>query len=63
MQNDSKQLVNIKKNIHGTKYMSYFIKEDQLLGKYNKIWGKISNNIKEVYKKVFDKKTVYHGKY
>ena len=42
-----------------TKCMSFFIKDDKLLGKYNEIWEKVRNNIK----KEFDSEPVYNGKY
>ena len=29
-----------------TKYMSFFIKDNELLEKYNKIWDNISNSMK-----------------
>ena len=37
-----------------TKYMSFLIKGNELLEKYNKIWNKVSN----IMKKVFDSETV-----
>ena len=42
-----------------TKCMSFLIKDDKLLEKYNKIWKKVSNIIKEE----FDSNPVYHEKY
>ena len=42
-----------------TKYMFFFIKDDELLEKYNKIWEKAKNSIK----KEFDSKPVYNEKY
>ena len=42
-----------------TKYMSVFIKDDELLEKYNEIWKKASNSIK----KEFDSEPVYDEKY
>ena len=42
-----------------TKYMSFLIKDDELLKKYNKIWEKVKNGIK----KSFDIKLVYNEKY
>ena len=30
-----------RKDFDETKYMSFFIKDDELLGKYNEIWEKI----------------------
>ena len=34
------------KRFNKTKYMAFFDK-NELLGKYNKIWGKVSNKIKK----------------
>ena len=42
-----------------TKYMSFLIKNDKLIEKYNKIWEKIRNSIK----KEFDNEPVYNEKY
>ena len=42
-----------------TKYMSFLIKDDELLGKYNKILEKVSNSIE----KRFDSEPVYNKKY
>ena len=42
-----------------TKYMSFFIKDDKLLEKCNKIWEKVKSSIK----KEFVRKPVYHEKY
>ena len=39
-----------------TKSMSFLIKADELLEKYNKIWDKVSN----VFKKGFDSEPVYN---
>ena len=36
-----------KKKINETKYISFLIKDDELLEKYNKIWDKVSNSIKK----------------
>ena len=36
-----------KKRFDKTNYMSFLIKDNELLEKYNKIWDKISNNIKK----------------
>ena len=35
-----------KKRFDKTNYMSFLIKDNELLEKYNKIWDKISNNTK-----------------
>ena len=42
-----------------TKYMSFSIKHDELLEKYNEIWEKVKNSIK----KEFDVEPVYNEKY
>ena len=42
-----------------TKYMSFLIKDDELIEKYNEIWGKIKNSIK----KELDSEPVYNEKY
>ena len=39
--------------------MSFLIRDDELLGKYNKIWEKVKNSIK----KEFDSEPVYKEKY
>ena len=39
--------------------MSFLIKDDELLEKYNKIWVKVKNNLKTV----FDSEPVYNEKY
>ena len=35
------------KDFDETKYMSFLIKDDELLEKYNEIWGKVKNIIKK----------------
>ena len=42
-----------------TKCMSFLIKDEKVIVKYNKIWKKVSNIIK----KEFDSKDVYNKKY
>ena len=42
-----------------TKYISFLIKVDELLEKYNEIWEKVNNNSK----KEFDSKPVCNEKY
>ena len=37
------------KSFNETKYMSFLIRDDKLLEKYNKIWDKVSNSIKKVF--------------
>ena len=46
-------------DFHETKYMSLLIKDDELLEKYNKSFGKIKNSIKTE----FDSQRVYNDKY
>ena len=41
------------------KYMSFLIKDDKLLEKYNEIWEKVKNSLK----KDVDSEPVYNGKY
>ena len=45
--------------IDETKYISFFIKDDELSKKYNKIWKKAKNAID----KEFDSAPVYNEKY
>ena len=42
-----------------TKYISFLIKDDKLLEKYNEIWEKVKNSLK----KEFDSEPVYNEKY
>ena len=42
-----------------TKYMSFLIKDNELLEKHNEIWEKVKNNLK----KEFDREPVYNEKY
>ena len=39
--------------------MSFLIKDDELIEKYNEVWEKVENNIK----KEFGSETVYNEKY
>ena len=48
-----------RKYFDETKYMSFLIKDDELLKKYNEIWEKVKNIIK----KEFDSEPVYNEKY
>ena len=48
-----------KRNFDKIKCMSFLKKDDKLLEKYNKIWNKVSNCIKEG----FDSDPVYNEKY
>ena len=42
-----------------TKYISFLIKDDELLEKYNEIWEKVKNSLK----KEFNSEPVYKEKY
>ena len=46
-------------NLDESKYMSFLIKDDELLEKYNETWEKVSKSIK----KEFDSEPVYKEKY
>ena len=48
-----------RRDFDETKYISFLIKDDELLEKYNEIWEKVRNSIK----KEFDSKPVYCEKY
>ena len=48
-----------RKEFDETKYMSFLIKGDELLEKYNEIWEKVKNIIK----KEFDSESVHNEKY
>ena len=48
-----------RKKIVETKYMSFLMKDNKLLEKYNEIWGKVS----KVIKKRFVSEPVYNEKY
>ena len=48
-----------RKDFDETKYMSFLIKEDEMLEKYNEIWETFSNTIK----KGFDSESVYNEQY
>ena len=47
-----------RKNFDKTAYMSFLIRDNKLLEKYNGIWDKVS----KVIKKGFDNELVYHEK-
>ena len=49
----------IKRDFDKSECMSFLIKDEKLLEKYNKIWKKFNNSIK----KEFDSKPVYNRKY
>ena len=36
-----------RKNFDETEYMTFLIKDDELLEKYNEIWEEVKNNIKK----------------
>ena len=48
-----------RKDFDKTNYMSFLIKSDELLEKYNEIWEKVNINIK----KIFNSEPVYNKKY
>ena len=48
-----------RKDFNETKYISFLIKDDELLEKYNEIWEKVKNSLK----KGFDGEPVYNEKY
>ena len=48
-----------KRDFDETRYMSFLIKDDEFLEKYNEIWVKVKNSIK----KDFDSEPVYNEKY
>ena len=48
-----------RKNFDETKYMSFLLKNDKLLEKYNEIWNKVNNTIK----KGVDSESLYNEKY
>ena len=46
-------------NFNEIKYMSFLIKDNELLEKYNEIWDKVS----KIIKKGFDSEPVYNDEY
>ena len=51
-----------RRDFDETKYMSFLIKDDELLEKYNGIWEKVENSIKNEFdsdKSEFDSEPVY----
>ena len=48
-----------RRNFNKTKYISFLIKDEKLLEKYNEIWRKVSS----IVKKEFDSNPVYNEKY
>ena len=48
-----------RKGFDETRSMSFLIKDDELLEKYNEIWEKVKNSLK----KNFDSEPVYNEKY
>ena len=53
------KIIGYTKSFAKTKFMSSLMKDAELLGKYNKIWNKVSNSIR----KGFDSEPVYNEKY
>ena len=51
-----------RKGFNKTKYMSFFIKDDELLEKYNEIWEKVKTIIKKEFDS-FDSEPIYNEKY
>ena len=47
-----------RKDFDETKYI-FFMKDDELLEKYNWIWGKVKNSLKNE----FDSESIYNEKY
>ena len=48
-----------RRDFDKTKYMSFLVKDEKLLEKYNEIWKNVSNIIP----KIFDRNPVYNEKY
>ena len=48
-----------RRDLEETKYMSFLVKDNQLIEKYNEIWEKVSTSIK----KEFDSEPVENEKY
>ena len=48
-----------RRDFDETKYLTLLIKDDGLLEKYNEMWKKVKNSIKEE----FDSEPVYNEKY
>ena len=48
----------IRKDFNETKYISFLIKDDESLEKYNEIWEKIKN----ILKNKFDSEPIYYEK-
>ena len=48
-----------RRDFDKTKCMSFLIKDEKLLEKYNEVWKKVSN----IFKKEFDSNPVYNEKY
>ena len=48
-----------RRDFDETKYISFLIKDNELLEKYNEIWEKVKSSIK----KKFDSEPVYNDKY
>ena len=54
-----RKICRYRRNFDKTKCMSFLIKDDKFLEKYNEIWKKVSNIIK----KEFGSKSVYNEKH
>ena len=52
-------MVTYRRDLHETKYISFLIKDNELLEKYNEISKKVSKSIK----KEFDREPAYNKKY
>ena len=48
-----------RRDLYGTKYRSFFVKDDELLEKYNEICKNVENTIK----KEFESEPIYNDKY
>ena len=53
------QIRTYRKDFDETKYISFLIKDHELLAKYNEIWEKVKNS----HKKEFDSEPVHNEKY
>ena len=53
------KMIAFRKDFDKTKYVSFLIKDDELLEKYNEIWDKVSHTVGKVY----DSNPVYNKKY
>ena len=53
------KMTTYRKDFYETKFMSFFIKDDELLEKYYEIWQKVKDSLK----KEFDCEPIYNKKY